>query len=136
MTDDPRQILAEAGVECRELLDWYADDPSDIPPEDPNEQLEADFVVILALSRLVAKYASEDRIHVADDPEVDRLISTRPVTLIFESDAWLPDYPVELVVDSPHSVAQSVAEQPCAALGGQHGSGTNDAEDGNRTPES
>ena len=33
-------------------------------------------------------------------------------------------------------VAQSVAEQPCAALGGQHGSGTNDAEDGNRTPES
>lgn len=59
MTDDPRQILAEAGVECEELnryihyahAEWDDEDLMDVGPFAPD--------VFLALARLVAKYKEQ-----------------------------------------------------------------------------
>lgn len=117
MTDDPRQILAEAGVECAEVDEWAANEAGDPWGGD----------AILALARLVAEYKAEDRVHVVDDPEFDTLRNTRPVELIFESDALLIDYPVKLTV-SP--VAKSVAHEPSGDDPRQQSSGTNPATDG------
>jgi hypothetical protein len=54
MTDDPREILKAAGVECAEVDDWqtaqlWASDMSE-------EKVFQAKLTILALARLVAKY--------------------------------------------------------------------------------
>ena len=57
MTDDPREILKEAGVECAKLDEYVRVKDADAEDFEPwtatNDSAET---LILALSRLVAKY--------------------------------------------------------------------------------
>ena len=95
MTDDPRKVLEEAGVEVPEEVEFFLSNPGVCKmvarPDGGWEYISPQDAAILALARLVARYKS---------------------------------------------VAHSVAEEPCAALRGQHDSGTKASEDGDRTPES
>ena len=55
MTDDPRQILAEAGVECAEVDFWAETEERFVGDTECETNPEA-ADAILALARLVAKY--------------------------------------------------------------------------------
>ena len=57
--DDPRKILAEAGVECAELDAWDAEQESFDVYDASTEWMRAGDAAILALSRLAAKYKAE-----------------------------------------------------------------------------
>lgn len=70
MTDDPRQILKAAGVEVPEVEAWERLANTKLMTKRKMASVPATGdAAILALARLVAKLAKEDRIHVVDDPD-------------------------------------------------------------------